>query len=289
MYDLHRLRLLRELSLRGTLAAVAEALGYDPSSISHQLSALEREVGVRLLEHVGRGVRLTPAAQTLVAHTDVILLELERAEAAMAASSTDIRGTVRIATIQTAARTLVVDAMERLQHEHPNLSIAFEQLNAEQAIPALIARDFDLVISEYFPGNRPLQVSGVKTLQLADDQLSVAMPSSWNITHLRGLADRQWIMEPQNTPARAWSVAKCRAAGFEPHVAFETADVFFHAELVERGLAAAFLPARGPTPASGVRLLPTGDARTLTLSSRAGTDAHPAFAAVSRALIAECS
>ncbi|WP_205625621.1 helix-turn-helix domain-containing protein [Actinomadura atramentaria] len=63
MLDLHRLRLLRELKHRGTLAAVAEALAYSPSSISQQLSVLEREAGVRLLEPVGRRVRLTPQAE----------------------------------------------------------------------------------------------------------------------------------------------------------------------------------------------------------------------------------
>ena len=52
MYSLHRLRLLREFELRGTVAAVAEALNYTPSAVSQQLSQLEREAGMRLLEQV---------------------------------------------------------------------------------------------------------------------------------------------------------------------------------------------------------------------------------------------
>jgi DNA-binding transcriptional LysR family regulator len=58
--DLRRLRLLRELAHRGTLGAVAQALSYSPSTVSQQLSLLESEVGVALLEPVGRRVRLTP-------------------------------------------------------------------------------------------------------------------------------------------------------------------------------------------------------------------------------------
>ncbi|GAA5609588.1 hypothetical protein Spla01_00718 [Streptomyces platensis] len=58
MFDLHRLRLLRELKHRGTLAAVAAALSYSPSAVSQQPSQLETEVGVPLLEPVGRRVRL---------------------------------------------------------------------------------------------------------------------------------------------------------------------------------------------------------------------------------------
>ncbi|HJG81035.1 MAG TPA: LysR family transcriptional regulator, partial [Brevibacterium senegalense] len=45
MYDLHRMRLLRELAHRGTLAAVARALDLSPSAVSQQLSLLAREVG----------------------------------------------------------------------------------------------------------------------------------------------------------------------------------------------------------------------------------------------------
>ena len=81
MLDLHRLRLLRELKHRGTLAAVAEALAYTPSAISQQLSVLETEAGVPLLERAGRRVRLTPAAERLVEHTEAILERLEQAQA----------------------------------------------------------------------------------------------------------------------------------------------------------------------------------------------------------------
>ena len=60
--ELRRLRLLLELSRRGTVAAVADALDYSPSSVSVQLAELEREAGVKLLRRVGRNVALTPRA-----------------------------------------------------------------------------------------------------------------------------------------------------------------------------------------------------------------------------------
>ena len=73
MLDLGRLRLLRELHARGTIAAVAEALQFTPSAVSQQLAVLEREAGVRLLERAGRGVRLTDAALVLVGHAEALL------------------------------------------------------------------------------------------------------------------------------------------------------------------------------------------------------------------------
>ncbi len=85
MLDVRRLRLLLELHARGTLAAVAEALHQSPSSVSQQLSQLEREVGVELLRKVGRGVQLTPQAAILVEHAEAVVRRLEQAETDLAA------------------------------------------------------------------------------------------------------------------------------------------------------------------------------------------------------------
>jgi len=88
MLDPRKLHLLRELARRGTIAAVAEAVTFTPSAVSQQLSALEREAGVPLLERTGRTVTLTPAGQLLVEHAHAVLEQLERASAALASSYT---------------------------------------------------------------------------------------------------------------------------------------------------------------------------------------------------------
>src|SRR4051812_39688668 len=87
MLELRRLRLLRELRERGTIAAVADALQFTPSAVSQQLSILERESGVRLLEKAGRGVRLTDAALVLADHAEALLERAALAEADLAAAA----------------------------------------------------------------------------------------------------------------------------------------------------------------------------------------------------------
>jgi DNA-binding transcriptional LysR family regulator len=77
--NVRRLRVLRELTARGTIAATAEALGYTAPAVSQQLAALEREAGVALLEKNGRRRRLTPAGEELVVRIEGILRELEAA------------------------------------------------------------------------------------------------------------------------------------------------------------------------------------------------------------------
>lgn len=60
-----QLRSLVELTRRGTVTAVAKALGYTPGGVSQQIAALEKATGTQLLRRVGRRVELTDAGATL--------------------------------------------------------------------------------------------------------------------------------------------------------------------------------------------------------------------------------
>ncbi|MGB4137099.1 MAG: LysR family transcriptional regulator, partial [Microbacterium sp.] len=243
MLNTHRLRLLLELRRRGTIARVAETLKYDPSSISHQLRMLEKEAGTPVIEPFGRGVRLTDAGEILAEYAVEALEVLERAEAAVTASFTEARGIVRIATFLTAAHTFVLDAVLTLRRELPLLDLRITHLAAEDALQSLASHDFDIAVIEEFPSD-PAVVMGrtARRLLMTDAMLLVGPPESGE-PDIAALADARWAMEPEGTPARAWAVAECRRAGFEPHVAFESSDPFLHARLASAGAAHAFLPA----------------------------------------------
>src|ERR671938_33098 len=108
MLHLGRLRLLRELSERGTIAAVADALQFTPSAVSQQLAILEREAGIPLLQRAGRGVRLTDAALVLVDHAHALLDRAAIAEADLAAAAGTVAGRVRIAGFESVALNLAL-------------------------------------------------------------------------------------------------------------------------------------------------------------------------------------
>src|ERR671923_3017424 len=114
MLDLRRLRLLRELHERGTIAAVADALQFTPSAVSQQLAMLERETGVRLLERAGRGVRLTDAARVLVEHAEVMLDRAALAEADLEAAAGTVAGRGHIAGFESLPLGLRLPAIEAL-------------------------------------------------------------------------------------------------------------------------------------------------------------------------------
>ncbi|HEY2238586.1 MAG TPA: LysR family transcriptional regulator [Streptosporangiaceae bacterium] len=289
MLDLRRLRLLRELSRRGTIAAVAQALSYSPSAVSQQLSTLEKEAGVRLLEPSGRRVRLTAQAELLVAHAGVLLEEMERTEAALAQSLHEIVGTLRVAAFQTAVLALVPPALSALEPRHPRLRVEVTELEPDRAYPALVAGEFDLILGEEYPGF-PLARSGeTERHDLFADELWLTVPASWGDHPLGHLAARPFALEPLDTTAREWATAVCRRAGFEPDVRYTSTDLQVHLRLVESGLAAALLPAlSGAAQHPGVitQRLPGSPRRQIFTTVRRGAAAHPRIQAFTTALSA---
>src|SRR5687768_2140936 len=121
MLELRRLRLLRELHERGTIAAVADALQFTPSAVSQQLAMLEREAGVKLLTKAGRGVRLTDPGLVLVEHAEALLQRAALAEADLAAAAEEVAGRGRIAAFQSAAFQLALPAITALSASAPRL------------------------------------------------------------------------------------------------------------------------------------------------------------------------
>ncbi|REJ08357.1 LysR family transcriptional regulator [Microbacterium bovistercoris] len=241
MFELRRLRMLHELALRGTIAEVAASLAYSPSTVSQQLSLLEREAGVALLEPDGRRVRFTPAGRMLAEHA-ARALELD--EAARAALNTDLQALepVRIAAMPTAAETIVPAALTILAERMPQLRVELAELPPEESLFELAARRFDLVIAEQYPGHTRERHVGVEHDLLGEDPIRIAMPPSEEPSTLRTLHDRAWVMEPAGTAVRQWAVQQCRAAGFEPDVRFEADDLTAHVRLVEAGHAVAMIP-----------------------------------------------
>src|SRR5215216_912092 len=166
MLELRRLRLLRELHERGTVAAVAEALQFTPSAVSQQLAMLEREAGVRLLERAGRGVRLTDAALVLVEHAEALLERAALAEADLAAAAGTVAGRARIAGFQSVALRLAMPAMAALAEAEP-----------ETALPALAIGDVDLVLGDEWQ-HQPLSLpAGLVRRPLLDDPVHLLLPA----------------------------------------------------------------------------------------------------------------
>ena len=224
MLDLKRLRLLSELSRRGTIAEVATVVGYTPSAISQSLAQLEREAGVALLERDGRRVRLTPAAHGLVAATDRVLAELDAAEAELAAAHQTMRGELVVGAFPSAAAGLVVPALADLHERHPDLSCTVREHEPEDGVPLLRSGELDLLVSESYDDVPSAPVGGLESHPLLIEPLLLVVPAADRAREPVALTSRRgapWIAGLAGTQfaaalERRLRQRRLRAAGRPP-------------------------------------------------------------------------
>lgn len=282
MLDVRKLRLLRELAHRRTIAAVAEALAYTPSAVSQQLAALEREAGVPLLERTGRRVELTPAALTLVNHTETILAALAQAQTDLAATRTALTGTLRIGAFPSGVDTLLSPALVALSRDHPRLELTVAELDPVTVPNALRTEALDLALIQeydYVPATpdpamdtEPLLEETIFLAALTDDPLPAHRNASW-------------IAGSPGTLCHAMTVRACQAAGFTPHIRHHVDNFGTVLALVAAGQGVALVPELGthdhpPT----LTLTPLPTRRKTHLAYRRGTGEHPAILAARAAL-----
>ncbi|HCS62295.1 MAG TPA: LysR family transcriptional regulator [Microbacterium sp.] len=240
MLDLNRLAMLRELETRGSIVAVSRAIGISPSAISQQLAKLEAEVGMKLLEPVGRQVRLTQVGIDLAHRADEVIRLLEQTEAELEQRSTRVQGIVRFASFSTFALRYLPDVLRRMARSHPDVVVEFTQVDPTDALNAVTRRRADLAVTDEYPNIPRAVVTEMTRTFLSRDPIAVYAPVP--VQHPTELAKIPWIFEPAETDAALWATRACREAGFEPIVRFTSANLRIHHSLVQAGEAAAFLP-----------------------------------------------
>ncbi len=301
LLDVGRLRLLHEVDRRGTIAGAARSLGLTPSAVSQQLSVLEREVGLPLLDRSSRGVVLTGAGRALCERAGQILDVLASARADLDRLGDDVAGTVRVATVASAALEFVSAAASALDEQHPGITLQVSTSEPARSMELLLADDVDLaVIDEY--AYQPIALpDSVDVVALRVEALVAVLPvlprmadgspgpdASGSPVRLIDLQDRDWVMPPDDAACGFAVRSACRAAGFEPRVRWETDDMLLLTSAVAAGHGVAVLPALAvDAGVDGVRVASLVDpamTRTLSLVARSVTLRRPVVATVCTAM-----
>ncbi|WP_395296564.1 LysR family transcriptional regulator [Kitasatospora hibisci] len=283
MLDVRRLRLLRELAHLGTIAAVAEALSFSPSAVSQQLSVLEKEAGVPLLERTGRRVALTPAGRNLVRHAEAVLERLEQADAELAHAREGLAGPLRIGTYPSAAKAIIPAVLAELAGWHPLLEPMVNEVDPAAVAAALrageldvaLVHEYDLVPAEPEPG---LAV----TRPVFTEPMYLAARAPGTVAEHRAAP---WIMAPPGTLCHTMAVRACESAGFAPRIRHQIDDFATVLALVAAGQGVALVPHLGiAQPPPGVVLTRLPMYRRTRAAFRAGAGSHPAVSAFVSAL-----
>jgi DNA-binding transcriptional LysR family regulator len=277
MLDVRRLRVLREVALRGSIAAAAESLRFTSSAVSQQLAKLELEAGVPLLERGPRSVRLTPAGWRLVEHAEVILEQLAEAEAELR----ELDGsppTLRVGANTTAAVSIVPQALGHFAAARPEIDVTVTEADPLVSLARLRVRELDLaIVFEYdhvpLPSDPRIQLE-----LLLEESMRIVLPAGHPVARQRAvrlldLADETWIKSTTRSSCNPFTERACRAAGFEPRIRFEFDDYTAMQNLVASGAGVAFAPDLGLSrlnPGVAVRPIAFGPKRRVHAAYRAG-------------------
>jgi DNA-binding transcriptional LysR family regulator len=242
--ELRHLAALAAIVDEGSFARAAARLGYTQSALSQQIRALERIVGMRLLERRSGRSPLGPtdAGALLLRHADRIVASLQAADADLAALRQGTGGRLRVGTFQTVGTGLLPTLLARFAVEHPELELSLvEAVTTEALIELVETGGVDVSFIVLPAGAEPLA-----TEPLMDDPWMLVLPAD---SPLAGRAARIAPSDLADLTLVAYKYAlpynpeaHLRLVGVEPRVLLRTDETATVLGLVAAGVAGALLP-----------------------------------------------
>jgi DNA-binding transcriptional LysR family regulator len=242
MLDTHRIRVFRSVMASGSIQAAAENLGYTPSAISQQISALQKETGLTLFEREGRGLAPTRAARALVASTNDLMGQLSRLDSVVADLREGRSDRLTIGYFASAGAEWMPTLARRLTSEMPDLTLELVLTESPEYTGAPL--DLDIVVDVAGAQDPP----GSRRVPLAKDPYVAIVPADHPLAgedevSLSQLVGDTWIRNdlPRTLCSRILSGA-CEAAGFQPRYAVQAQDHYTAIAFVKAGVGITVLP-----------------------------------------------
>lgn len=230
--DVRRLRALEAVAARQSFSAAAEDLGYTQSAVSQQVVALEREVGLTLVERGLRPVQLTEAGQRLLEHVTPVFEHLANAEAALDTLRGMRTGRLRVAGFASAFATFLPHAVAAFVGDHPGVEIELRECEPPEALRLLRSGRVDVAVVYEWAGAEVTADPSLDVRALGEDELRAVLPPRHPLARrkavrLEQLARERWIVPSADGPAAAYRALLERLweqAGVRPEIGFETDD-----------------------------------------------------------------
>jgi len=289
--DPRRLELLLQLSRLGSMRAVADVMNVTTSTVSQQIAALAQEAGTPLLEHEGRGVRLTPAGRRLADHAVHVLAALDAARADLDPEATP-HGTLRVAAFATAIRQAVLPVLRRLAADHRDVRLSIHEHEPAEALELLDGDHVDLAMTYDYNLAPATFDATLAAIPLGTTPWGLGLPAGdpdGPATSLEVFArhrDHDWIVNSRNTADDEVVRTLASLAGFQPRVVHRADSLELVQDMIAEGLGVGLLPqAMATIPQVRVHRLadPEVTLRAYAVTRR-GRDVWPPLALVLRLL-----
>lgn len=243
--DVRRLMLLREVARCGSLTVTAKEMSLTTSAVSQQISKLEREVGVPLIDRHPRGVRLTDAGRSLVVYADRVDRLMSAAEAEMAEYAGAHRGQLRIGAFPTVGASLMPLFVTQYRAQHPRIALTVRSARFDQLVEWLHRRELDLTLLWDYPWDQ-LDDPEITLTPLMRDPMLLLLPDGHRLAgsvgvDLADLRDDQWVTRAEH-PVGSVLSRICSNAGYQPRIAFAANDYQEAQGMVAAGIGICLAP-----------------------------------------------
>jgi DNA-binding transcriptional LysR family regulator len=237
MLSLTHLKVLDAVARHGSVTEAAKELHYSQPSVSHHLARLEATTGARLIQRVGRGIRLTPEGQLLAGRATEILGRVNAASVELAARVGLRAGRVRVAGFQTILSTLVPRAAAELSRTHPGIELNIVDAHPVEGLQMLRSGHVDIALIFRHADTPPDEDEGFRLTHLLDDP--VYLISDQPDQRIEDHRDSAWVGGCER--CRAATITACERAGFAPRIAYSCDDTVVTQSLVAAGMGVAIL------------------------------------------------
>ena len=291
--ELRQLRYFVAVARRRHFTAAAEALHVAQPALSQQIRALEDELHVRLLDRTSHRVRLTPAGETFLPRAERVLAEAVAAATEMGEFAGLTRGRLTVGAVPSLAERQLPSILAAYHAQYPGIELVLREESTAALMALVRAGEADVALVNHDPGAAGTADVAVEPL-FAEDLVGIVSPqhhlAAQGTVALATARDEPFILTKQGSLIRHTVLQACAAAGFTPHIAFESDGMATVRALAAAGLGLAVLPrsdALAAGPAVTLLALTPALTRTVALAwsaERYRPIAAEAFVALARAV-----
>lgn len=265
-----RLRQFVAVAHEEHLTRAADLLGVPQPTLSRSIARLEAELGVPLFARPGRSIRLTRHGRLLLDGAERAVATLAGHLQLLADEADPARGRVALAFLHTLGTEAVPRMLRDFRASNPGVRFALVQGSADVLLTRLRAGEVDLCLTAPLPDE-----PGVAARALDSQRIDLIVPARHPLARRRGVplaeaAAEDFICLKPGYGLRVITDELCRAAGFEPRIAFEGEEAATCQGLVGAGLGVSLLPATPVAAAdpevAAVRITAPRAARTVGLA-----------------------
>jgi LysR family transcriptional regulator, hydrogen peroxide-inducible genes activator len=240
--DFHQLRYVCAIAETGSFSRAAERCQIAQPSLSQQVLKLEKDLGTKLFDRLGRSVRLTEAGRAFIPHARSILGQMEAARSSVEEKSVDTRGSVSVGVIPTVAPYLMPRYTAAFARKFPDAKLRIVEETTPELIESLRELSIDFAILAL-----PLRHKDLEFSPICSEPLFAVLPldhpaAGEESLSLKSLRGESFVMLRDGHCFRDLSIAACTRVRITPNIAFEGAQFSSLLGMVAAGVGISLVP-----------------------------------------------